>query len=222
MIVGVALTLSAASALSTPVPVDVRGTIGVGVERDNLALLIQVALVLATAGLAVFTAFLFASTREVARTTGEVAADTLAAADLADRHHQETMRPALVVTVAWLAAGTPGRATLHLEGQNIGLGPAFNVVANVTSGELGDLHQFFGHVGAGNMFTFESHEVRVGIPLERTPVGRLRFDLELAYWNLFEKQAASRCVVDVNLVGVITFRPPDIVQRPRVASSPTK
>lgn len=138
----------------TPAHVGISGTIGV--DRDWVALGVQLGLLGATLGLAIFTALLFRSTAKVAEKTGELATktndvalqtaalakDTVDASRWADRHHQEQFSPIVVWDVTRceyiLASGGGGSGIprLDIDGalRNIGGGPALNIKAFVSMG----------------------------------------------------------------------------------------
>lgn len=98
---------------------------------DPVLDLVTLALVAGTVFLAVYTAKLHGATVDLAK-------DTVAASDLADRHHQETLSPMCVVvdgrcTLVGTSTGKPADRKLHLSFavENQGAGPAVRVIAEV-------------------------------------------------------------------------------------------
>lgn len=195
---------------------------------------VQVLLVLATTALALFTAFMWWSTRSVARGTAalgeqtavlsqqtallaaetatlarettKVAVETLAATMLADQHHQEAMMPLVVLEHAIVQSP---KGALVLTGMLRNIGPGIALKVRVWIGELGEqIH--VGPLGAGasapiNLTVFIGGGVRQEQPIK----------IVLLYENLFGAEAKTehhgRCHVEGSFNTVVY--PPSLVLR---------
>lgn len=211
----------------TPLPVAIQGTVTTA-SHDVVNWLLFVA----TALLAVYTYRLFVSTRNIA-------SDTLAAARLADRHHQESLRPVIKILSArvtyqewvregWLkrergrTVGGPkvdltqgqsafGRLRCFVRINNIGTGPALNVQATFVIDGFG-----------AQVFPIESLSIGEGTEiqpavdiddqLELEAQASLHFDLAVTYANVFNSVGISRCRCAPG-PGLIAYEPPVYVPR---------
>lgn len=105
---------------------------------------LDVALLAATIALAVYTARLFASTREMAEKTAALVKSTVDANALADRHHQESITPIVALnaclTAEYGALDPPTQKPawkFFLRGTvaNTGLGPALNIRVEIDASD---------------------------------------------------------------------------------------
>lgn len=99
----------------------------------DIGVLVQVGLLISSSLLAIFTWRLYESTNKVANRTQELADDNVAANRLADRHHQEQLRPIIIWDVEIRGVGPEHASGLNLSGnmRNIGPGPALDVWATL-------------------------------------------------------------------------------------------
>src|ERR1700730_12755914 len=159
----------------TPLPIAIQGTV-VTANHD----IVNWLLFISTAVLATFTYRLFVSTRNIA-------SDTLAAARLADRHHQESLRPVIKILSArvtyqeWIREGRSERE----RGSTIG---ASKVDLTPGQSAFGRLRFFVRvrNIGTGSAINIQATFVVDGFEAGVFPIESRRPSLRLAvYWGPF-------------------------------------
>lgn len=184
--------------------------------------ILQITLVAATIGLAIFTALMWWSTRsvslgtaslgretaELARETAALARETLAASAVADQHHQEAMTPLVILEDA--VVNSPG-LSLQVTGVLHNIGPGIALDVRVWIGEIGE------QIHVGPIAANQSKQISCAVATGDTVRQNRPIKLVLLYNNLFRSEGRTehygKCHVKDSFNTV--FYPPALTVRVR-------
>ena len=157
---------------------------------------ITVVLAIATIALAVFTALMWWSTRSVAlgtgalgretaalaRETADLARETVAASALADRHHQETLTPLVVLEDVYV--DSPSGA-LRVQGIMRNVGPGIATDVRIWIGDVGEKIQL------GPLASSQAKPINCSVPVGNDVPQKMPIKLAVLYDNLFKSEGKT-------------------------------
>jgi len=131
-----------------------------------------------TAELAYATKAVATETAELAKATQALAKETITANILADRHHQESLTPCVVLSSGFIDRQRDALVLRDVSVTNIGTGPAFDL--RVWIGELADPIQVGGVAAGGTLINVQARVTILDQIIRPMPIR-----LVLLYRNLF-------------------------------------
>lgn len=206
-------------------------TIVVNPPNDQIIDNFTIGLCIATFLLAVGTAFLAWQTSQLHQATKDLAEDTVAGSALTDRHHQESLTPAVVYRPGRLYY-VPGESAVNFSADvdapsptfaNAGLGPALDIrmqveVLNANEVSYASGEYIVGAIAPGTTLQLTDFKVQVEkVPDVKPDREQPRlFRLTLTYKNLFDALVTTVQVYDRNRqkeITLVSYDKPKLIER---------